>query len=69
MSADTPTLIGPADVARQLGLSAETVRDWLRTGALRGTRLGTGSRQTWRIRQADVDAMIAAGTPSTTNNV
>jgi excisionase family DNA binding protein len=40
-------------VAAQLGVSAQTVRAWLRTGALRGSRLG-GTRAGWRIQERDV---------------
>jgi excisionase family DNA binding protein len=41
-----------ADAARELGLSAEPVRRYLRAGRLRGTALG--GRAGWRVSRADV---------------
>ena len=44
-----------AEVAR---VSPGAVRYWIRTGRLRGVKLG---RQ-WRIRQADAEAFLGQGT-------
>lgn len=49
------------EVATHVGVNIETVRRWLRTGALRGIRLGT--KAGWRIRQRDLDAYLEQRTP------
>ena len=45
------------DVAEQLDVGAESVRRWLRSGELRGTKLG--DKAGWRVRQEDLDAFTA----------
>lgn len=49
------------EVATHVGVNIETVRRWLRTGALRGIRLGT--KAGWRIRQHDLEAYLEQRTP------
>jgi excisionase family DNA binding protein len=45
------------DVAAVLRVSEYTVRDYLRTGQLRGFRLG-GTKAGWRIRPSALQAFI-----------
>jgi excisionase family DNA binding protein len=47
------------EVAERLQLGEWTIRDWLRTGKLRGYRLG-GRRAGWRVDESDLRAFIAA---------
>ena len=46
------------EVASRLRVSEWTVADWLRTGRLRGYRVG-GKRAGWRIREADLNQYVA----------
>jgi excisionase family DNA binding protein len=46
------------EVARRLGVTAETVRRWLRSGELRGVRFAR--KAGWRIRESDLQAYLAA---------
>lgn len=41
-----PELMDTAEVAKYLGLHAETVKKWIRTGKIRGVKLGNK----WRVR-------------------
>lgn len=43
-------------VAERLGVADATVRQWIKSGALRAIYLGKG----WRIADADLDAFIIA---------
>ena len=47
-------------VARQLDLSIETVRRWLRSGRIRGVRLG-GSKAGWRIPESELRRILTVG--------
>lgn len=44
----------PEEVADKLRLSVETVRRWLRSGRLKGKKLGP---KTWRIAESDLDSL------------
>lgn len=46
------------DVAAQLKVSRETVREWLRTEQLTGYNLG--GRAGWRVAAGEVDRLLAA---------
>ena len=50
-------LLTPDEVAERLKLSSFTVANMLRAGTLPGFKLGT----LWRVRAADLDAFIVAG--------
>ncbi|MGD9891405.1 MAG: helix-turn-helix domain-containing protein [Dehalococcoidia bacterium] len=43
-----------AEIAMRLRVDAEEVRDWLQTGQLHGTRVGTD----WRITEADLEGFL-----------
>ena len=45
----------PDEVAEMLGVSANTVREWLRKGKMAGVKLGG---KIWKIRQVDIDQFI-----------
>lgn len=45
------------EAAAEVSVHEDTVRDWLRTGALKGYKLGG----LWKIKREDFDAFIAAG--------
>jgi excisionase family DNA binding protein len=44
------------DVAQQLHLTTETVRDYLQEGKLKGFKAG----KQWRVREQDLEAFIEA---------
>ena len=50
-------LLTPNEVAERLGLSPVTVGHMLRAGTLPGQKVGV----LWRVREADLDAYIVAG--------
>ena len=52
-------LLTVAQVADRLQVSEYTVREWLRTGRLRGHRLG-GDKLGWRVRPSDLTQFIDA---------
>lgn len=55
-SPEAPTsggLLTPTDVARELGVTARTVRGWIASGLLRAERLGP---KLWKISRADLEA-------------
>jgi excisionase family DNA binding protein len=45
------------EVAERLSLSEWTVRQWLRTGRLKGYQLG-GRRAGWRVDESDLRAFL-----------
>lgn len=47
-------LLTPDEAAERLAVSPKTLRDWLRTGALRGVKVG----RLWRVRPTDLEAFI-----------
>jgi excisionase family DNA binding protein len=46
-----------AEVAERARVDPETVRRWLRGGALRGVRIGPG-RGSYRVPESEVDRML-----------
>lgn len=48
-------------VAEDLQLSTNTIRNWIRSGKLPAYKLCTGVTAPLRIRQSDVDALLDAG--------
>ena len=52
-----PKLCAPVEVAQMLSVSLRTVRNWIRTGDLAHTRLGTGKRLI-RVREDDLVAFL-----------
>lgn len=53
-------LLTVEEVAQRLRLTPETVRRWLRSKRLTGTRIG-GDRAGWRIPGREVDRIINEG--------
>ncbi len=47
-------LLTPEQVAEHLVVAERTVYEWLRSGRLRGIKLG----RLWRIREADLEAFL-----------
>jgi len=45
------------EIARQLRVSQETIRRWLRTGQLHGVHLG--DRAGWRVPASEIDRFLA----------
>ena len=45
------------EVAERLGLHPQTIRSWLRDGALSGFRPG-GTKAGWRVSQHELEAFI-----------
>ena len=56
MADDDDPLLSVADVARLLGVTQPTVREWIKDGKLRAHRAGA---RFWRIRKSEVDRMLA----------
>lgn len=53
-------LFKPDEAAKRLSVTSKSVRRWLRTGRLKGVRVGGR----WRIRQGDLDDFIRGGDPT-----
>ena len=51
-------LIKPADCAREAGVSLGTIYANLRSGRLRGYRIGSTGRGTWRIEPGDFELWL-----------
>lgn len=47
-------LLTPEETADRLSMKPRTIREWLRSGKLKGVKTG----KNWRIREADLDAFI-----------
>jgi excisionase family DNA binding protein len=45
------------EIAQRLKLTEYTVREWLRTGRLKGYRPG-GDRAGWRVRESDLQQFL-----------
>ncbi len=54
---DNNALLTPAQVAERFQVETQTVLSWLRTGKLRGAKIG----RFWRIREEAIDEMLTAG--------
>ena len=50
----TEKLLTPEDAAKILVVEAETVRDWLRRGVLKGIKMG----RLWRVKESDLEAFL-----------
>ncbi len=46
-----------AEAAALLKVAPNTIRDWLKSGELKGSKIG----RLWRIRQCDLDEFITKG--------
>ena len=60
---ESEQLLSVEDVARRLGLNPETIRRYLRQGAIKGVRFGF--RAGWRIKEADLAAFLEQKTRDT----
>jgi excisionase family DNA binding protein len=47
-------LYSMAEVAERLGMSKDTIADWIKAGRLKASRIG----RFWRIRPQDLEAFI-----------
>ena len=56
MADDESLLLSVADVARLLGVTQPTVREWIKDGKLQAYRAGA---RFWRIRRSEVDRMLS----------
>jgi excisionase family DNA binding protein len=52
-----PDLLTVPEVARVMRVDPVTLRRWIKTGGVRGTKLG----RTWRISRAELDHVLAHG--------
>jgi excisionase family DNA binding protein len=52
---EDPDLIGADEIARELKVTTQTVRNWIKAGELPATRI----KHAWRVRREDLDEMIA----------
>ena len=53
-------LLTPEDAAKALVVKPETVREWLRTGKLKGVKMG----RLWRVRERDLEAFLERKEPA-----
>jgi excisionase family DNA binding protein len=60
VSAVVDRVLTVPEVAERLRLNEETVRRWLRTGKLRGNRLG-GTKAGYRIPESEVERVLRGG--------
>jgi excisionase family DNA binding protein len=51
-------VLDPPEVARLVGCSPDTVRDWIRSGQLRAANVARGSRPLWKIQRDDLDTFL-----------
>ena len=58
MDDNVATYLTPEQVADRLQVVVETVYRWLRSGKLRGSRLG---RKVWRVAESDLNDFMKAG--------
>jgi len=56
-TSSVPKLYAPVEIAEMLSVSLRTVRNWIHTGDLAHTRLGTGKRLI-RVREDDLIAFL-----------
>jgi excisionase family DNA binding protein len=54
---DPSQMLTVEQVARRLAITEETIRRWLRSGRLRGVRLGA-TRAGWRVTEVDLAAFL-----------
>jgi len=54
---DPGQMLTVEQVARRLATTEETIRRWLRSGRLRGVRLGA-TRAGWRVSEVDLAAFL-----------
>jgi excisionase family DNA binding protein len=54
---ESDRLLTVEEIAERLNLSTETIRRWLRSGRLRGIRIGA-RRAGWRIPERDLAAYL-----------
>jgi len=47
-------LLTPVEAAERLSVSRKSILDWLRSGKLKGVKVG----KLWRIREADLEAFL-----------
>ncbi len=52
----TDKYFNPETVAKMLDVSPTTIRAWLRSGTLKGMKLGGG--KLWRIKESDVEEFL-----------
>jgi excisionase family DNA binding protein len=50
-------LLTPEDAAKALLVKSDTLRGWLRTGKLKGVKVG----RLWRVRESDLEAFLQGG--------
>jgi len=55
-----PKLLRVNDVAEQLGIHPDTVREMARRGEIPAMKLGSGKTSPYRFRQSSIDAFLAA---------
>jgi len=59
MAEDKPQdqLLTPEEAAARLKISRLTIGDWLRSGKLKGLKVG----RLWRVRESDLEAFLNQG--------
>lgn len=53
-------LMTPEEAAKALSMSVLTVKKWLRSGKLKGVKIG--SRGDWRVKETDLEEFIKQST-------
>lgn len=62
MTMDEPTVLTPREIAARQRITIDTVKRALRSGGLRGYKVG--DRGDWRVTVAEYEAWLARGAPT-----
>lgn len=62
--AEKPDALNAAQVAKTLAVRKQKVLDWIRSGELRASNVGSGYQPRWRITRADLDVFLAGRNPT-----
>ena len=57
MENELEKMFTPEQVAEQFGLTPRTIKDWMRTGKLKGVKFG----KSWRIKENDLKEFMSKG--------
>lgn len=55
-------LLTPEEIAEKLGMSPKTIRDWCRSGQVKGVKVGKAGL--WRVPASELDNLIAETAPT-----
>jgi hypothetical protein len=62
-SKESADMLKPGDVAKELGVSVDTVHGWIGAKQLAAANVATGTRPRWIIQRADLDTFLESRKP------